>query len=163
MSLFFAAVTWWSANAAAGAAAGLKLLALTSGFFAFFSTTVPEDLGNALVKTGMPYHIAFVLSTSMQFVPVLGRKAKNVLESQRARGIPVEPGWSALRHYPAFLVPLLIHAFQLAEELAEAMETRGFGLPNRTFYKDYRLGVQDWLALGIGLVFLIGLLVWQRL
>jgi energy-coupling factor transport system permease protein len=163
MSLFFAAVTWWSANAAAGAAAGLKLLALTSGFFAFFSTTVPEDLGNALVKTGMPYHIAFVLSTSMQFVPVLGRKAKNVLESQRARGIPIEPGWSALRHYPAFLVPLLIQAFQLAEELAEAMETRGFGLPNRTFYKDYRLGVQDWLALGIGLVILIGLLVWQRL
>ena len=159
MSLFFGAVTWWSTNGEAGAVAALKLLTLTTVFFAFFATTVPEDLGNSLVKTGMPYSVAFVLSTSLQFVPVIGRKAKNVLDAQRSRGIPVEPGWSALRHYPAFLVPLLIQAFQLAEELAEAMETRGFGLPGRTFLQDYRLGIRDWLALAVGLLILTACLL----
>jgi energy-coupling factor transport system permease protein len=163
MSLFFGAVTWWSANIESGAVAALKLLTLTTVFFAFFSTTDPEDLGNSLIKAGMPYPIAFVMSTSLQFVPVIGRKAKNVLDAQRTRGIPVEPGWSALRHYPAFFVPLLIQAFQLAEELAEAMETRGFGRPGRTFLQDYRLGIRDWLALGIGLLMLIGFLFWRRL
>jgi energy-coupling factor transport system permease protein len=96
-------------------------------------------------------------------VPVINRKAKNVLDAQRTRGIPVEPGWSALRHYPAFLVPLLIQAFQLAEELAESMESRGFGRPGRTFLKDYRLGIQDWLAIGVGFLILTALCLWQRL
>jgi energy-coupling factor transport system permease protein len=163
MSLFFGAVTWWSVNGEAGAFAALKLLALTTVFFAFFSTTMPEDLGNALVKSGMPYAVAFVLSTSLQFVPVISRKAKNVLDAQRTRGIPVEPGWSALRHYPAFLVPLLIQSFQLAEELAESMESRGFGRPGRTFLKDYRLVIQDWLAIGVGFLILTALCLWQRL
>lgn len=155
MSLFFGAVTWWSTTAATGAVAALKLLVLTTVFFTFFSTTSPEDLGNSLIKLGMPYTIAFVLTTSLQFVPVISRKARNVLDAQRARGIPLEPGWSALRHYPAFLVPLLLQAFQLAEELAEAMEARGFGRPGRTFYKDYTLKIQDWLAMATGLAILL--------
>ena len=163
MSLFFGAITWWSVNLEAGAVATLKLLTLTTVFFTFFSTTLPEDLGNALVEWGMPYTVAFVLSTSLQFVPVISRKAKNVLDAQRTRGIPVEPGWSALRHYPAFFIPLLIQAFQLAEELAEAMESRGFGRPGRTFLKEYRMGYRDWTALGVGFLLLSGILLWGQL
>ena len=156
MSIFFGAVVWWSAGRDAAVFAALKLLALTSVFFVFFSTTAPEDLANSLVKIGLPYAVAFVLSTGLQFVPMMGRKAKNVLDAQRARGISLEPGWSALRNYPAFLGPILIQAFQFAEELAEAMEARGFGLPGRTFLKDYRVGARDWTVLGVGLLLLIG-------
>lgn len=155
MSIFFGAVVWWSAGRDAAVFAALKLLTLTSSFFAFFSTTVPEDLANSLVKMGLPYAVAFVLSTALQFVPMMGRKARNVLDAQRARGIPLEPGWSALRYYPAFLGPILIQAFQFAEELAEAMETRGFGLPGRTFLKDYRLKTIDWIAIVAGMTLLI--------
>lgn len=147
MSLFFGAVVWWSAGMDAAFFAALKLLTLTSAFFVFFSTTVPEDLANSLVKMGLPFAVAFVMSTALQFVPMMGRKARNVLDAQRARGIPLEPGWSALRHYPAFFGPILIQAFQFAEELAEAMEARGFGLPGRTFLKDYRLKTMDWIAI----------------
>ena len=147
MAIFFGAVIWWSVDRNAGFFAALKLLNLTSAFFVFFSTTVPEDLGNSLVKIGLPYPIAFVLSTSLQFVPIMGRKIKNVLDAQRARGIPLEPGWAALRHYPAFFGPILIQSFQMAEELAEAMEARGFGRPGRTFLNEYRMVARDWLAL----------------
>jgi len=161
MSLFFGAVVWWTADVRTAALAALKLLTLTSVFFAFFSTTLPDDLGNSLVKVGMPYVVAFVLSTSLQFVPMIHRKIKNVLDAQRARGIPLEPGWSALRHYPAFLGPILIQAFQMAEELAEAMEARGFGLPGRTFLKDYLMQTRDWLALSGGLLVLIACLLGQ--
>lgn len=151
MSLFFGAVAAWSAGGYAGVFAGLKLLTLATAFFAFFAVTPPEDLGNALVKMGLPYSVGFVLSTAMRFVPVIGRKARSVLEAQRARGIPLEPGWKALRHYPAFLSPLLIQSFGLAEELAEAMEARGFGRTGRRFYKEYRLKPRDWAAMGSGL------------
>jgi len=162
MSLFFGAVVWWTADVRTAALAALKLLTLTSVFFVFFSTTLPDDLGNSLVKVGMPYVVAFVMSTSLQFVPMIHRKIKNVLDAQRARGIPLEPGWSALRHYPAFLGPILIQAFQMAEELAEAMEARGFGLPGRTFLKDYLMQTRDWLALSGGLLVLIACLLGQH-
>jgi len=162
MSLFFGAVIWWTADVRTAALAALKLLTLISVFFVFFSTTLPDDLGNSLVKVGMPYVVAFVLSTSLQFVPMIHRKIKNVLDAQRARGIPLEPGWSALRHYPAFLGPILIQAFQMAEELAEAMEAKGFGLPGRTFLKDYLMQTRDWLALFGGLLVLIACLLGQH-
>ncbi|MDM8543573.1 energy-coupling factor transporter transmembrane component T [Desulfococcaceae bacterium HSG9] len=159
MSLFFGAVTWWSVNADAGAVAALRLLILTTVFFSFFACTVPEDLANSLVKTGVPFTVAFVLSAGLNFVPVIGRKARDVLDAQRARGIPLEPGWRALRHYPAFLGPLLIQAFQLAEDLAEAMETRGFGYPGRTFLKTYQLRFHDWLVISAGFIILAGFIL----
>ncbi|MCK9364415.1 MAG: energy-coupling factor transporter transmembrane protein EcfT [Syntrophales bacterium] len=159
MSLFFGAVVWWTADARIAAQAALKLLTLATVFFVFFSITLPDDLGNSLVKAGMPYVVAFVLSTSLQFVPIMSRRIRNVIDAQRARGIPLEPGWSALRHYPAFLGPILIQAFQMAEALAEAMEARGFGRSGRTFLKEYRMGIRDGLALAGGLFVLIACLL----
>ena len=70
----------------------------------------------------------------------------------------MEPGWAALRHYPAFLSPVLIQAFQLAEALAEAMESRGFGLTGRTFLKEFRMAPVDWVAMSAGLIVLLLLL-----
>ncbi len=156
MALFFGGVTAWAGGAAAGFGAGLKLFTLTTLFFAFFALTAPEDLGNALVRAGLPYAAAFVMAASMQFVPVMGRKAAGVMAAQRARGIPLEPGWRALRHYAAFLTPLMLQSFQLADELAEAMAARGFGRPGRTFYKEYRLRVRDWVTMAGG----AGMLLW---
>jgi energy-coupling factor transport system permease protein len=70
----------------------------------------------------------------------------------------MKPGWAAVRHYPAFLAPLLIQAFQLAEELAEVMEARGFGRSGRTFSRSYKLKPRDWLAMGSAVATLTGTL-----
>ncbi|MHB8628911.1 MAG: energy-coupling factor transporter transmembrane component T family protein [Aggregatilineales bacterium] len=140
-------ISLWAFDFLTAVTASLRLVALTSVFFVFFRTTTPEDLGNALVKAGLPYPMAFVLNAGLQFVPVISRKAQHVVDAQRSRGIPLEPGLAALRHYPALMVPLLIQAFVLADELAEAMEARGFGRPGRTFMHEYRLSAVDWLAL----------------
>ena len=147
MALFFGGLTWWSVDGAAGLQATLALIALTSTFFVFFALTEPEDLGSALVKMGLPYSVAFVMSASLQFVPLMTRKARNIMDAQRARGIELRPGWQALRNYPAFLAPLLIQAFQMAESLAEAMECRGFGRGGRRHLDDYRMRYRDWMAI----------------
>lgn len=150
MAIFFGLVTAWAVDPTSGLLAGVKLLALTTVGYLFFVTTPPEDLANSLLKAGLPYPIAFVMGAGMQFVPVLGRKARDVLDAQKARGIPIKANWQALRNYPAFLVPLLVQAFQLAEELAEAMETRGFGRPGRSFYKEFALNRWDYAVMIIG-------------
>ena len=163
MALFFGGVTWWSTSLAVGAAAALGLLAITTAFFVFFATTSPEDLGNSLVKTGLPFPAAFVLTAAMQMAPVIGRKARSIVEAQQARGIALRPGWRALRHYPALLVPLLIQSFQMAEALAEAMEARGFGRPGRTFHKAYHMGLKDWLVVVGGWAAVVGVLLYGGL
>lgn len=147
MALFFGLVTAWAVDPGSGLLAGLKLLALTTVGYLFFVTTPPEDLANSLVKAGLPYSIAFVMGAGMQFVPVLGRKARDVLDAQKVRGIPIKANWRSLRNYPAFLLPLLVQAFQLAEELAEAMETRGFGRPQRSFYHEFKLTRRDYITM----------------
>jgi energy-coupling factor transport system permease protein len=149
MALFFGGLTALSQGAAAGVAAAMGLLATTSIFFVFFATTTPEDLGDTLVKAGVPFRVAFVLSAALQFVPLIRQRARGIVEAQRARGIPLELGWRALRRYPALLLPLLLQSFQLAEELAEAMEARGFGRPGRTFLEEYRFRRRDWAAVAL--------------
>ena len=52
-----------------------------------------------------------------------------------------------VRYLPALLGPLLIQAFKLADELAEAMEARGFGAPGRRPRAELRFGLKDWLVL----------------
>jgi energy-coupling factor transport system permease protein len=159
MAAAWFAVSLWAFDLPTAVSASLRLMALTSAFFLLFRTTTPQDLGNALVKSGLPYEVAFVLSTSLQFVPVISRKAQNIVDAQRSRGIPLEPGLRALRHYPALMAPLLVQAFQLADELAEAMEARGFGRKGRTFAREYRLRLVDWGTL-IGMAALLAMVIW---
>lgn len=161
MTAVWFAIAWWAFDLLTASIASLRLVGLTSAFFVFFQATTPEDLGNALVKAGLPYSFAFILSTALQFVPVISLKAQNIIDAQRSRGIPLEPGWSAIRHYPALFTPLLIQSFQLADELAEAMESRGFGRAGRTFWQDYRLRARDWLVLA-GAVIALAVIITLR-
>lgn len=153
MTAFLVAVMLWSFDLATALGSALRLVALATAFFVFFQATPPEDLANALVASGVPYPFAFILTASMQFVPVLSRKMQEVIEAQRSRGIRLERNLASLRNYLALFAPLLIQSFTLADHLAEAMEARGFGAPGRTFAKEYRLGRLDFAVMGGALLF----------
>lgn len=159
MTAFFVVVMLFSFDLATALAGALRLAALTTAFFIFFQITAPEDLANALVKNGVPYTFAFILTTSMQFIPVLSRKMQDVIDAQRARGIRLERDLASVRNYPALFAPLLIQSFTLADQLAEAMEARGFGAPRRTFTEDYSLRALDFVAMVLGLALI--LIGWQ--
>jgi energy-coupling factor transporter transmembrane protein EcfT len=135
--------------------AALRLLTIGTVFFLFFQTTSPEALSNALIKMGAPYPFVFVLTASMQFVHVLIRRVISIRDAQRARGIPIEGGLRTLRYLPALGGPLLVQAFQLADELAEAMEARGFGAPGRRFRCEPHLMLLDWAMITITIAALV--------
>jgi len=151
----FFIIAWLAFDLQTAAVSGLRLLAIGTAFFLFFQTTSPEALSNALLKMGIPYAFAFVLSASMQFVPVLVRRLGNILDAQRARGIPIEGGLNLLTHLPALAGPLLIQAFKFADELAEAMEARGFGIPGRRFRHEPRFRWMDWMVVVISAAVLV--------
>jgi len=149
LTFFF--IAWLAFDLITGIVSGLRLLTIGTVFFLFFQTTSPDTLSNGLVKMGLPYSFAFVLSASMQFVPILIRRARNIRDAQRARGIPIEGGLGTLLHLPALAGPLLIQAFTFADELAEAMEARGFGISGRSFRNEPRFRWMDWVAVAISL------------
>jgi energy-coupling factor transport system permease protein len=151
----FFIIAWLAFDLSTAFVSGLRLLAIGTVFFLFFQTTSPEALSNALLKMGVPYPFAFVLSASMQFVPVLVRRLGNIRDAQRARGIPIEGGLNLLIHLPALAGPLLIQAFKFADELAEAMEARGFGIPGRRFRHEPRFRWMDWMVVVISVIVLV--------
>ncbi len=159
--LTFFIIAWLAFDLLTAVVSTLRLLAMGTVFFLFFQTTPPEALSNALLKMGVPYPFAFVLSASMQFVPVLVRRLGNIRDAQRARGIPIEGGLSLFIHLPALAGPLLIQAFKFADELAEAMEARGFGIPGRRFRHEPRFRWMDWTVVVISVVVLV-MACWNR-
>ena len=154
-ALTFFIIAWLAFDLLTAVVSALRLLAIGTVFFLLFQTTPPEALSNALLKMGVPYPFAFVLSASMQFVPVLVRRLGNIRDAQRARGIPIEGGLSLLIHLPALAGPLLIQAFKFADELAEAMEARGFGMPGRRFRHEPRFRWMDWMVVVMSVAVLV--------
>jgi energy-coupling factor transport system permease protein len=152
--LTFLIIAWLAFDFLTAVVSALRLLSIGTAFFLFFQTTPPEALSNALLKMRVPYPFAFVLSASMQFVPVLVRRLGNIRDAQRARGIPIEGGLNLLIHLPALAGPLLIQAFKFADELAEAMEARGFGIPGRRFRHEPHFRWMDWMVVILSVVVL---------
>ena len=151
----FLAVAWLAFDFATASTAGLRLLALGTVFFLFFQVTSPTELANALGRLGLPYVFSFVLTVSLEFIPVLARRAANIRDAQRARGIPLEGGLRAIRYLPALLGPLLIQAFKLADEMAEALEARGFGSEKRRPRRELRFRFRDWFMVSMCLAGLL--------
>ena len=60
----------------------------------------------------------------------------------------------------SLIVPLFVSAFQRAEDLANAMEARGYQPgEKRTRYKVLKMRTPDWLLLGGAALLLIGMIL----
>jgi len=139
----------------------IRLLNLLTVSFLFFRTMPPEQIGDGLRKLGLPYELSFILTTSMRYVPLIGRRIRLIMEAQMSRGIDLRPRFRNIRNFTALLVPLLIQSFLLSEELAMAMEARGFGLKGRTYRRDYKISFKDGALIVLSLILLVSLLLWE--
>ncbi|MFX1466887.1 MAG: energy-coupling factor transporter transmembrane component T family protein, partial [Promethearchaeota archaeon] len=69
-----------------------RLLALVTAFALFFQTVHPDDLGQALVKLGLPYEFSWAITTAYRYVPTLAREAQQIIDAQMSRGIEFQKG-----------------------------------------------------------------------
>jgi energy-coupling factor transport system permease protein len=111
------------------AAMTLRFIVLVESFSVFFLTTSPDHLGLALEQTHVPYEFSFAFTTAVRFVPVLAEEAQTIMDAQKARGLELEKGnfLKRIRNYVPVLIPLIVSAIRRSLELAEAMESRGWG------------------------------------
>ena len=143
----------------------LRILLLVAAAGLLTATTSPlaladgvEDLLSPLKKLRFPVHeVAMMMSIALRFVPTLADEAGRIMKAQAARGADFSEG-GLIRRARAMLpvlVPLTVGAFRRADELAEAMESRGYhGSEGRTRYRELRFGPRDGLAPILALVVL---------
>jgi energy-coupling factor transport system permease protein len=122
-----------------------------------------ESLLNPFKKIGLPVHeLALMMSISLRFIPTLMEETDKIMKAQMARGADFTSGpiKQRIAAIIPLLVPLFISAFKRAEELATAMEARGYqGGQGRTKLRELKWGILDTVILatliGIGVVLLL--------
>ncbi len=124
-----------------------------------------EGMLRPFQRLGLPAHeLSLVLVVTLRFVPLLGHELERLIKAQAARGADFGRGRGSFlarvrRTFP-LLIPLFIAALRRSEELAVAMEARGYGGgKGRSHFVRLRLRPADWLALGLVLAITVGLFV----
>jgi len=140
----------------------LRLFVLFSVSIMVFGATGPAEIGDALRLLGLPYALAFMITSGMRYVPLIGLKVRHITEAQRSRGIDLAFKFRNVKNLIALLMPLLFQSFILADDLAVAMESRGFGRKGRSFRKSYRFTHKDWIITLLCLVALTVFLFFER-
>ena len=106
-----------------------------------------EDLLGPFKRFKLPVHeLALMMSISLRFIPTLMDETDKILKAQLARGSDISTGSvkERIRAVVPLLVPLFVSAFKRAEELAIAMEVRGYrGGEGRTRYRQLKWGWRD--------------------
>ncbi|GEN55154.1 energy-coupling factor transporter transmembrane component T family protein [Halobacillus faecis] len=121
-------------------------------------TDAIEELLGPLKKVKFPVHeLALMMSISLRFIPTLMQETEKISKAQASRGVDFRTGAlkDRVKAIVPLLVPLFVSAFKRAEELAMAMEARGYqGGEGRTKLRELRISKLD-----ISLYVLFGLLV----
>ena len=139
----------------------IRLLNLLNVAFIFFRTASPEEMGAGLKQLGLPYGFAFILTTAMRYVPLIGQKIRHIIDAQSSRGIDLRPRMKNVGNILALLMPLLTQSFLLADDLALAMESRGFGRQGRSSRKQYRLTAWEYGLMFTSLTLLTFFAWWE--
>lgn len=121
-----------------------------------------EDLLSPLKVLHVPAHeIAMLISIALRFIPDLIEETERIIKAQESRGVDLKEGKlkEKIMAILSLIVPLFVTAFQRAEDLANAMEARGYapGEP-RTRYKVLHLAARD-AVLVIGAALLLAAMI----
>ncbi|HOB09167.1 MAG TPA: energy-coupling factor transporter transmembrane component T [Limnochordia bacterium] len=139
---------------------GSSLLTLTTS--PILLTDGIESLLKPFRAVGVPAHeLAMMMTIALRFIPTLVEETEKIMKAQMARGADFESGniFHRAKSLIPILIPLFVSAFRRADELAVAMEARGYrGGEGRTRFRVLKFTRRDAAALILvaGLVILVG-------
>ncbi|AJD29497.1 MULTISPECIES: energy-coupling factor transporter transmembrane component T [Clostridium] len=105
----------------------------------------------SLQKWKVPQKIIIPLSITIRYFPAIKEEVTHIKEAMKMRKIK-----GIIRKIECMYVPMLISAANTAEELSAAAITRGIENPApKTSVVDIRFHIQDYICLGIGIIFTV--------
>jgi len=158
---------WWGVGGSRfsreGGLFGLNAIAKSLTFMLMVPlcvfTTDPNHLVVSLVRLRVPYKLAFVVTSTLRFFPLLFDEIQAVIRAQRLRGFAVEE-LSVIRRvrvYAKVAVPVILGALHKAQETEVVLQTRGFsGQADRTYLHAHNLTGADWSVIILSLTALTG-------
>ena len=130
----------------------LRCLAAVNFASLMILTTHPSDLFTALHRIGMPHHANFMVSTSLQLIPIVQREFIIIMSAQRSRGMKAT-GFSAA--IPC-IVPVFAGTIERIQQLSLSLASRAFGSKGlKTNIREIEASLKDYVAGIIGLGFTI--------
>lgn len=113
-------------------------------------TLAIEDLLWPLKLTGIPVYIfSTIISIALRMIPTLIDEAGRIMKAQSSRGIDFKNGKlkDKIKSMTSLIIPLLVSSFQKAEDLAYAMDSRGYNPhAKRTRYRQVKFRIIDWIV-----------------
>lgn len=94
--------------------------------------------------------ITLMISIALRFIPTIMDEAVKIANAQRSRGMNLDEGGliRRLTRMVPILIPLFVDSFKRAEELATAMEARGYDpAAPRTHYRQLHWYRRDTVSL----------------
>lgn len=124
-----------------------------------------ESILHPLNKVRFPVHeLALMMSISLRFIPTLMDETDKIMKAQMARGVEFSSGpiKERVKAIIPLLIPLFVSSFKRAEELATAMEARGYrGGEGRTKYRILEWKLRDTASVGSLIVLAVLLILFR--
>lgn len=135
-----------------------RLLTLTTSPMAM--TDAVESLLKPLRVLGFPVHeLAMIMNISLRFIPLFFEEADRIRKAQLCRGANYQEGSlkQRIKKLRSIVLPIFKISLQRADELATAMELRGYrGGKGRTQLNELHFHRRDFLFLAVlGIILLI--------
>lgn len=125
-----------------------------------------EDLLFPLKLIGIPvYILSTIISIALRMIPTLMDEAGRIMKAQASRGIDIKNGnfKDKGKGLVSLIIPLLVSSFQKAEDLAYAMDARGYDPhASRTRFHQFSFSVGDLIIFAVGMSMGILMIVYSQ-
>lgn len=136
----------------------LRLVLMIALTIILTSTTLPMDITYALEWYLTPFRllkfptqiVSLTISLALRFIPTLLNESNRIMNAQKSRGVDYNRGFlmSKIRSITTLIIPLLVSCFSRSDELAIAMEARGYDpYKKRSHYKTLKFSYRDLIAI----------------
>ncbi len=111
-----------------------RILCICSWSILMLMTLHPGELSSALQRARVPYTVNFMITTTLQLIPILQREFGIILSAQKSRAMQAS-GFKAL--LPS-IIPVFAGAIDRVQQLSMSLETRAFGSDNERTLLRYK-------------------------
>lgn len=135
-------------------------------------STMTTDINNGIEAVLSPLKLikvpvgvfSMLISLTLRFIPTLLGESQKIMNAQASRGVDFSEGTlkEKVTQIVSLLIPMFVISFKRAEDLADAMESRGYIIgAKRTKLDELKLKEIDYISMII-MAGLFGLVIWSR-
>jgi len=147
----------------------LRLMEMFGVAMILTATTSPQELSfgfgwfiKPLKKVKFPVEeVAMTVSIALRFIPTLLEETNRIYKAQTSRGVDFKHGNLKMKFKGliALIIPLFVSAFTMSDDLAFALEARGYNPKDaRTSYRVLKWSIDDTISLILVSLFVAGII-----